>query len=173
MGGRPQGNHLTSPYGSVGQNYVLVIMFSTTKHAAARAEVNALKRPKFDPPSTPLDSLGPFDVVYADPPWRYEQIRSDSRATETHYPTMPLDDIKALRPPVTGHAPRRGVVRALPQSSRARVLRRGLPHADRSTLLHQLDLAEAGPDGPIALVAGVFNNASNSSDLTGGLRNWP
>ena len=78
------------------------------KHAAARAEVNALKRerdrPQFDPPSTPLTNLGPFDVLYADPPWRYEQLRVDSRAQENHYPTMPLDEICALQPPVLDDA---------------------------------------------------------------------
>jgi hypothetical protein len=76
--------------------------------AQARAEANALKRerdrPQFGPPSTPLTSLGPFDVLYADPPWRYEQIRSDNRAQENHYPTMPLDEIKALQPPVLDDA---------------------------------------------------------------------
>ena len=41
-------------------------------------------------------------------------------------------------------APRRGGVRQLPQSSRARLRGRGLPHADRPALLHQLDLAVAG-----------------------------
>lgn len=73
-----------------------------------RAEVAAFKRqrdrPQFDPPSTSLADLGPFDVLYADPPWRYEHVRTDNRAIENHYPTMPLDEIKALQPPVPDDA---------------------------------------------------------------------
>jgi N6-adenosine-specific RNA methylase IME4 len=38
---------------------------------------------------------GVFDVVYADPPWRYEFEESDSREIENQYPTMSLDEIKA------------------------------------------------------------------------------
>ena len=41
-----------------------------------------------------------------------------------------------------GMTPHRGAVRALPQPPRARVLRRGLRHAHRPALLHQLDLAD-------------------------------
>jgi len=41
--------------------------------------------------------LGRFPIVYADPPWRYEHIETESRAVENQYPTMALDDICALR----------------------------------------------------------------------------
>jgi N6-adenosine-specific RNA methylase IME4 len=37
-----------------------------------------------------------YPVVYADPPWRYEFAESDSRAIENQYPTMTLDDIRAM-----------------------------------------------------------------------------
>ena len=39
-----------------------------------------------------------YAVIYADPPWRYDAqpMGDPSRAIENHYPTMPLDDIKAL-----------------------------------------------------------------------------
>jgi N6-adenosine-specific RNA methylase IME4 len=36
-----------------------------------------------------------FPVIYADPPWRYEN-GDPLRAAENHYPTMPLDKICAL-----------------------------------------------------------------------------
>ena len=39
---------------------------------------------------------GPFDLILADPPWRYEQSQSDGRRVEEHYPTMTLDAIKAM-----------------------------------------------------------------------------
>jgi N6-adenosine-specific RNA methylase IME4/transposase-like protein len=48
---------------------------------------------------SPLHSLGPFPVILADPPWRYEFIESASRAIENHYPTMSLDEICDLEVP--------------------------------------------------------------------------
>ncbi len=39
---------------------------------------------------------GPFDVIYADPPWPYDFSDSNPRAIEAHYPTMSLDAIRAL-----------------------------------------------------------------------------
>ena len=37
-----------------------------------------------------------YPVIYVDPPWRYEHSESESRAIENQYPTMSLDEIKAL-----------------------------------------------------------------------------
>ena len=39
-----------------------------------------------------------YQVIYADPPWRYEHlpIGSKGRAIERHYPTMSVEDIKKL-----------------------------------------------------------------------------
>jgi N6-adenosine-specific RNA methylase IME4 len=34
-----------------------------------------------------------YPVIYADPPWRYEHAKTESRAIENHYPTMSLKDI--------------------------------------------------------------------------------
>ena len=42
---------------------------------------------------------GRFDVIYADPPWRYSFSKSKSRDIENQYPTMTIDDIYALRVP--------------------------------------------------------------------------
>lgn len=53
----------------------------------------------------PIQSTGPFPVIYADPPWRYESGTADpSDAIENHYPTMVLDDIKALQVPAADNA---------------------------------------------------------------------
>jgi N6-adenosine-specific RNA methylase IME4 len=38
-----------------------------------------------------------YPVIYADPPWRYEHVETESRAVENQYPTMALDDIRALK----------------------------------------------------------------------------
>lgn len=42
---------------------------------------------------------GRYGVVYADPPWRYEHVKTESRAIENNYPTMTLEEIKALPVP--------------------------------------------------------------------------
>lgn len=43
-------------------------------------------------------ALGKFVVIYADPPWRYENppMGGSNRSIENHYPTMDLDAICAL-----------------------------------------------------------------------------
>ena len=41
-------------------------------------------------------ALGRFPVIYADPPWRYEHVKTQSRAIENQYPTMDLDAICGL-----------------------------------------------------------------------------
>jgi len=40
--------------------------------------------------------LGRFPVIYADPPWEYEHVKTNSRAVENHYPTLSLGAICAL-----------------------------------------------------------------------------
>jgi len=55
-------------------------------------------------PVEELGDLGVFPVIYADPPWRYEHSKSDSRKVENQYPTMSLDEIKALEVPTTPDA---------------------------------------------------------------------
>jgi N6-adenosine-specific RNA methylase IME4 len=53
-----------------------------------------------DPPPPPE---GPFDLIYADPPWQLG--RPDGRhAPENHYPTMALEEIKALAVPAAKEA---------------------------------------------------------------------
>ena len=37
-----------------------------------------------------------YNIIYADPPWRYNGNRHGSRSTERHYPTMSLEEICAL-----------------------------------------------------------------------------
>ncbi|CAA9241067.1 MAG: Peptide-methionine (R)-S-oxide reductase MsrB, partial [uncultured Corynebacteriales bacterium] len=49
---------------------------------------------------------------------------------------------RPARGPGAGHGAGRGPLRALPLAPRPRLLRRGLRHADRRPLLHQLDLAD-------------------------------
>ncbi len=43
-----------------------------------------------------LPPTGQYRVIYADPPWRYEHSKTDSRKIENQYPTLPLEEICAL-----------------------------------------------------------------------------
>jgi len=54
------------------------------------------------PPAPPLPE-GPFELIYADPPWQLGNP-DGVNAPENHYPTMPLRDIKQLQPPASEHA---------------------------------------------------------------------
>ena len=40
-----------------------------------------------------------YDVIYADPPWRYDFAKSNSREIENHYQTMSLEEICNLNVP--------------------------------------------------------------------------
>lgn len=42
--------------------------------------------------------IGTYNIIYADPPWRYEQ-RKVQGAAENHYPTMSIDELCALPVP--------------------------------------------------------------------------
>lgn len=46
--------------------------------------------------NAPIDTKQRYPIILADPPWRYEQASTESRAIENHYPTMDLDAICAL-----------------------------------------------------------------------------
>lgn len=52
----------------------------------------------------PLDGVRPAPVIYADPPWRYEHVETESRAIENQYPTMSLEEICALGPKIPATA---------------------------------------------------------------------
>lgn len=55
------------------------------------------KREVWAEPVKPVESLnGPFGVIYADPPWRYDFSVDNADTIENHYPTMTLDAICAI-----------------------------------------------------------------------------
>lgn len=37
-----------------------------------------------------------YQIIYADPPWEYKESGSGNRVVKSHYPTMRIEDIKAL-----------------------------------------------------------------------------
>lgn len=44
----------------------------------------------------PLTDLAPVPILYADPPWQYEHVKTENRAIENQYPTLSLEEICAL-----------------------------------------------------------------------------
>ena len=61
------------------------------KQAKAVKEHERLRK---SPPKLPTDA--PWQVILADPPWRYHYSPTTSRAIEQQYPTMPLDEMCAM-----------------------------------------------------------------------------
>jgi N6-adenosine-specific RNA methylase IME4 len=55
------------------------------------------------PKEKPLPN-GKYNVIIADPPWRYEFSETTNREIENHYPTMSLEEIKALEIPTEDNA---------------------------------------------------------------------
>ena len=68
-----------------------------TKLASKQAD----KREMSEPVMRDLP-VNKFDLIYADPPWRYDFSKSDSRQIENQYPTMDLMEICQL--PIDGLA---------------------------------------------------------------------
>ncbi|GHU54862.1 hypothetical protein AGMMS49975_15840 [Clostridia bacterium] len=67
-----------------------------------RAECEAKRRElQFTQPQ-PLS--GKFDVIYADPPWKYDFSETEKWAVENHYPTMSLEEIKNIPIPAQDNA---------------------------------------------------------------------
>jgi N6-adenosine-specific RNA methylase IME4 len=54
-----------------------------------------------EPPPLPP---GEYDVILADPPWRYDFSATVNREVENHYPTMSLEEIKAIAVPAAKDA---------------------------------------------------------------------
>lgn len=47
---------------------------------------------------------GEFNVIYADPPWKYDFSETGSREIENKYPTMEVEEICAMSVPSSDHA---------------------------------------------------------------------
>lgn len=45
-----------------------------------------------------------YSIIYADPPWRYDFSKSDSRKIENQYPTMSVEEICSLSIPCEDNA---------------------------------------------------------------------
>ena len=78
------------------------ILAGTLTPAAAWRELERKRRYTSITPAPPLPA-GPFELVYADPPWQLGNPQS-AYAPEQYYPTMALDDICAMQVPAADDA---------------------------------------------------------------------
>jgi len=66
--------------------------FTEAKREAKRQEIQE-KIKSVESAPKPTDVTGPFDVILADPPWRYDFSGTKQREIENHYPTATLEEI--------------------------------------------------------------------------------
>lgn len=83
--------------------YAQILRGERKANTAANEIRQALRDAELADAPPPLPR-GPFELIYADPPWRMPGSATSSRAVENHYPTMPLEEIKAIEPPVADDA---------------------------------------------------------------------
>ena len=67
-------------------------MDETGKVDGAYREIQKIKRDELPKPKQPL---GTYSVIYADPPWAYDNS-GFAQSAASHYPTMPTQEIAAL-----------------------------------------------------------------------------
>jgi len=81
---------------------------TTDDHARSSMQQVVLRRGEITDDAgsgVPLGVGGVFEIVYADPPWRYNSGTVDpTRKIENHYPTMSIAEICALKVPVAKDA---------------------------------------------------------------------
>jgi N6-adenosine-specific RNA methylase IME4 len=80
------------------QVYEQILRGDRKANTAANEVRQTLRDAELAAAAPPLPE-GPYDVVYADPPWRLPGSPTSSRAVENHYRTEPLEDIKAIEIP--------------------------------------------------------------------------
>jgi len=81
------------------ERHLAVVRGETRAHAELRQlkhQGRTKKLAEIAKGNTELATGRRYPVIYADPPWRYEHVKTESRAIENQYPTMDLDSICAL-----------------------------------------------------------------------------
>jgi N6-adenosine-specific RNA methylase IME4 len=106
--GRPPSEKTAPPPAEREPARRLVVAEAKIKQVAKRAAREARERQLADRTIAASKALDRkvYGVIYADPPWRFEPWSRDTgmdRAPENHYPTMPVDEIKALQIPAAPH----------------------------------------------------------------------
>jgi N6-adenosine-specific RNA methylase IME4 len=96
----PAGNPAPAIAGGAAAKLVEKMQFRA-EQAEVRREERLINLAEIAKGNTALSTERRYPVIYADPPWRYENppMGASSRSIENHYPTMTLEEICAL--PVT------------------------------------------------------------------------
>lgn len=61
--------------------------------------VKQVKRDAVTAAVAPKLPEGKFDLILADPPWKYDFAETENREIENHYPTMCVEELSKLEPP--------------------------------------------------------------------------
>jgi len=72
---------------------VIVDSLDIPTRAAVEKEIKAQKQSENHKETPPIPE-GLYNVIYADPPWKYDFSETETRKIENNYPTMDLEDIK-------------------------------------------------------------------------------
>lgn len=70
--------------------------YNTGKTTKRREEQEKLRE---DLDDTVVLDTGVYDLIYCDPPWRYDFSSTSNRDIENHYPTMSIDDLMQMEIP--------------------------------------------------------------------------
>ena len=66
--------------------------------ALRQAKYKKIREELPEPDKATLCEEGPYDLVLADPPWRYEHQQAGNRRVENHYPTATVEEIEKHAP---------------------------------------------------------------------------
>lgn len=86
--------------------YAKVIAGETSIHKAFSDIKTQEKRDKIqiDIKTNPQLPNGKYNVIYADPPWKYEFAKLTRDSIDVHYPSMELEEIKKIQLPIEDNA---------------------------------------------------------------------
>ena len=82
-----------------GNETAIALMDDTGKIDRAYREVTKAERDEGLRDKSLALPEGQYDLILADPPWKYEYSQAANRSIENHYPTMELDEILAIQLP--------------------------------------------------------------------------
>lgn len=85
-----------TPYITQDNSEELIQKAKTLSRSDLRAEIQDLGNKKLIAPQLPT---GTYDVIYADPPWKYDFSSTGTRDIENNYPTLELFEIKQIQVP--------------------------------------------------------------------------
>lgn len=90
------GDDLTENYGGTRYHYPSMTIGELCEKIPVTDMAEERREERIAKIIAPLQTVGRFPLIYADPPWQYDFSVDDADQIENHYPTMTLEDICAL-----------------------------------------------------------------------------